>query len=265
MTLLNKNKEETEAVEVSDADIFSMFKLEGIFKKFALIVTVLLFMNINSGTPGAIGTESSASAMTVYQSPEDIYVNSVKLRIHTYLVSEVRGYIHRMAPESMLSAELLVSVCEDYDLDITFVMAQALLESHFGTRGKAATTNSVWNVGTYDNGIIKYTYDTPNESIEPYAKLLHDKYLMLGDSIDVNDKNIINLLQDRGYINYDGKRFASARGYEDAMRKLMVKIDMETSIGMLQGIRKMDETMILAFFGPPKENELDYTELYALN
>ncbi len=88
-------------------------------------------------------------------------------------------------------------------------------------------------------------------------------YLLLGDSIEFNDRNIINLLQDRGYINYDGKRFASAKGYENAMRKLMVKIDIETSIGMLQGIKEMKQGDILAFFGPVQE--LDYNSFYALN
>lgn len=266
MRLLNKNKEKTEATEVSEASIFSMFNLKGIFNKFALLLVALLFMNVNNGTPGAAAlNNNTVSSIAVQLSPEEVYVNSVKLRIHNYLVEEVSHYILKMAPTSTLNAETLVSVCEKYNLDIAFVMAQALLESHFGTKGKAATTNSVWNVGTYDNGKIIYTYDTPNESIEPYAKLLHNNYLMLGDSIDVNDKNIINLLQDRGYINHDGKRFASARGYEDAMRKLMVKIDMETSIGMLQGIRRMNNEKILAFFGPPEKEELDYTEFYALN
>jgi hypothetical protein len=58
------------------------------------------------------------------------------------------------------------------------------------------------------------------------------------------------LVQDRGYINYQGNRFASARGYENGMRKLMVKIDMETSISFYQDFLKLDDYEILSYFNP---------------
>jgi hypothetical protein len=171
-----------------------------------------------------------------------------------------------MAPENKLSSQLLVEKCLEYDTDIIFVLSQALLESHFGTKGKAAETNSVWNVGTFDNGQILYTYSHPDKSLEPYLKLVNDKYLIevttKGDTIY---KDLHHLVQDRGYTNYRGARFATARGYENGMRKLMVRIDMETSIAFYQSILKLEPHELLDLFGPARQDELDPTNFYAQN
>jgi hypothetical protein len=230
--------------------------------KILFFTALFSFATIAGSSPGG---DLPASAQTVQLSKSQIYVRSVKKRANDRLVNEVENYILKMAPESKLNSEVLVQICNYYDLDIIFVLAQGLLESHFGTRGKAKETNSVWNVGTYDNGKIIYRYDNPNESIEPYARLVHEKYLMLADSIQINDKGILELVQDRGYTNYNGRRFASANRYESSLRTLMVKIDMETSISMYQGISRMNEAEILAYFGPPSvEEEIDAFYLQAM-
>ena len=239
-------------------------KINNILFKF-LLVFLLLFANI-SGTPSISGTADAASIITVQKSEEDLYIESFHTRFKTMLIKEVHEYIIRMAPESKISPEHLVSKCLEYETDIVFVLSQGLLESHFGTKGKAAITNSVWNVGTYDDGQILYTYETPDESLEPYLRLLKDKYLInitvKGDTIY---KDLHHLVEDRGYINYRGQRFASARGYEDGLRKLMIKIDMETSISFYQDMISLERSEILAFFVNPMEEEIDYHNLQAMN
>ena len=110
-------------------------------------------------------------------------------------------------------------------------------------------TNSVWNVGTYDNGKVLYRYKDPNESLEPYLKLLSEKYLInvtaKGDTVY---KDLYHLVQDRGYKNVKGYRFASTRNYENGMRKLMLRISMETYIDFYQQIIEMPDEQIIAFF-----------------
>ena len=69
-------------------------------------------------------------------------------------------------------------------------------------------------------------------------------------------KDLHHLVLD-SYTNYDGKRFASAKGYENAMRKLMVKIDMETSISFYQNMLRMPGEQIVAYFNPELSNESD--------
>lgn len=139
---------------------------------------------------------------------------------------------------------------------IRYRLAQGILESHLGTKGIAKTTNSVWN-GTYDDGQILYTYGTPNESIEPYLALLKDKYLMkITSNGDTIQTGLHTLLDDRGYKNMHGNRFATARGYENALRKIIIKIDLETSISMHQSIANLKKEEILAYFGPINNKEL---------
>ena len=85
------------------------------------------------------------------------------------LVDEVQNYIDSIAPYSNLRAFELVENCEKYNIDIKFVLAQGEVESHFGTKGMASKTNSVWNVGAFDGYDLKHIrtkYNNPNQSIE---------------------------------------------------------------------------------------------------
>jgi len=255
-----KSRIEKGAEEVSEALL--KFNLKGAYKKVVLIIFLFLF-NVSVSTPGAMG-EGQETMTHPKETKEAMYIRTVKDKIETDLYNEVEKYILSMAPDSKLSSELLVDKCLEYKTDIIFVLAQALLESHFGTKGKAAATNSVWNVGTYDNGKILYTYDDPNQSLEPYLKLINEKYLInVTEKGDTIYRDIYHLTQDRGYINYDGKRFASARGYENALRKLMIRIDMETSINFYQGVLILPDDKLLAYFSPLTD-ELNSDQYVAL-
>ena len=125
------------------------------------------------------------------------------------LVNEVQNYITTIAPSSNLRGYAIVEECEEYNIDICFVLAQGEIESHFGTKGIAAKINSVFNVGIYDGLSIqeigeKYKCDYPNESIEPYLKLLNERYLVNKTEQDLMKK----------FIDKDGKRYASNPNYE---------------------------------------------------
>ena len=226
---------------------------------------VILLLFVNSVTTTSYNDNKGASAMTNQINPLDLYVSEVRDRFEERIIKEVETYIKKMAPESKLSADLLVEKCLEYNTDIIFVLAQGVLESHFGTKGLAEKTNSVWNVGAYDGQKPRNWYDSPDESLEPYLKLVNEKYLInitaQGDTIY---KDLYHLVEDRGYTNYAGKRFASARGYENAMRKFMVRIDMETSIGFYQNVLSLSNEELLAYFAPRRES-LDYRQFQAMN
>lgn len=125
------------------------------------------------------------------------------------LVNEVQNYISQIAPTSNLRGYALVEECEKYNVDICFVLAQGEIESHFGTKGMASKLNSIFNVGIYDNKTAeeingKYKFEYPNESIEPYLKLLTNRYLV--------DKTEEDLL--KKFVDIDNKRYASNPNYE---------------------------------------------------
>jgi len=126
------------------------------------------------------------------------------------LVDAVNDYIHIVAPNSLLSGVILVDECREFDIDIKLALAQGHQESHFGTQGLAAKTNSIWNVGafdslTYDEIHKKHVFSNPNQSIKPYLELLTTKYL-------TGNKTEEDLLQN--FVSIDGKRYASSSTYE---------------------------------------------------
>lgn len=154
------------------------------------------------------------------------YTDSVK----TQLITEVDTYINTIAPSSKLDGEIVVDKCCEYNVDITFVLAQGQIESHFGTAGTARKTNSVFNVGAYDgysatkqraNG---FGFSLPNESVEPYLILLTSNYLVNGKT--VNDLMYV-------YVNHLGMRYASDTRYEYMLRSVYNKINSKTNINSL--------------------------------
>jgi len=265
MEKLTINQFKQEAVKVSKALINkTRLTFMGTIKKGLLILLLLLF-NVNVITPGAGNSSPMITPETPKMTQEQMYVYAVKEKMKKGLIDEVNRYVNDISPNSKLSAEVIVEKCVEYETDIVFVLAQGLLESHFGTKGKAFETNSVWNVGTYDNGTILYTYDTPDESIEPYLKLVNEKYLTnVSAKGDTVHKDISHLLQDRGYVNYQNKRFASYKGYENGLRKLMINIDTRTSIKFYQEILTLPDSDLYAFFHP-EPYDIDYNEMLAQN
>ena len=126
------------------------------------------------------------------------------------LVQCIDSTIRVYAPTTCMNGLEILRQCEKYDVDIFFVLAQGHLESHFGTRGMALRTNSVFNVLAYDdksydaicsNGKYKH----PDLSLVPYLKLLKSRYLIDG-------KTETDLMVN--YVDVDGHRYASSKEYE---------------------------------------------------
>lgn len=127
------------------------------------------------------------------------------------LVQCVDSTMRIYAPTTCLNGITLLQKCEEYGVDIFFVLAQGHKESHFGTKGMASKTNSVFNVYAYDghnfNKINKKgKYEHPDLSIEPYLKLLKNRYM-------VDGKSEIDLMHN--YVDKDGNRYASSKEYEN--------------------------------------------------
>ena len=143
------------------------------------------------------------------------------------LVDEVQNYINTVAPTSNLRACILVDACEKYNIEVKFALAQGELESHFGTKGLASKTNSVWNVGAYDghtfSKIMNYKYSHPNESIEPYLKLLYERYLTYE-----TEEGLL-----KNFVDYNDNRFASDESYEERLRYKYKYISNNTQIDSL--------------------------------
>lgn len=127
------------------------------------------------------------------------------------LVDLTQHYIDSVAPNSGLRALILVENCEKYGIPITFALAQGEIESHFGTKGLAFRTNSIWNVGAYDGhdySSISHKFSNPNDSVVPYLDLLTANYLP--------GKTVEDLLD--SFVDINGNRYASDKYYETKLK-----------------------------------------------
>lgn len=182
--------------------------LIGVFL-FVIIISVILCFKTQS-----IKTEQPY-ALRIYRDNIEIYYEGARAKF----IKEIDLVIREAAPTTCMNGLAILNGYEEYGVDIFFVLAQGHIESHFGTRGMAARTNSVFNVYAYDG--LKYAdinrrgkYEHPDLSIIPYLKLLRDQYI-------VDGKTEIDLMHN--YVNKDGKRYASNEQYETLLTNMYNK------------------------------------------
>lgn len=138
------------------------------------------------------------------------------------LVDVIDSYIREIAPSSLMNGLALVNKCDEYNMDLFFVVAQAQVESSFATTGLGQKMNSAFNVKAYDGKGSKHMdkHSHPDESIEPYIKLLKNDYLY--DVSTGETKTEMDLMNN--YVNFEGKRYASNPEYERMMLSTYKKL-----------------------------------------
>ena len=188
-------------------------KLQKLFfnwkKRMVASMITLIFMG--SILPVLISPPANSSSYVKDDGPSLISYAQMEQQDRS-LELEVLSYIDDNSFGSKMNAKKFINACYNENFDIILALSQAQIESHFGTRGIAARTNSVFNVGTFDNGVILYRYSHPNSSIYPYISLMKKSYL-------VNNKSAKDLLKPRSFVNYRGSRYASLKAYEYRVKK----------------------------------------------
>jgi len=193
-------------------------------KKLLLVVLLLVSFDLKNK---AISISSPQKIEFKILTEEEIQNTYFKF------VEEVDAYITKYSPTSKMSAKNLVDVCLEHDMDVVLAMSQAHVESFFGTVGIASRTNSVFNVGTFDDGTILYRYKHPDYSVEPYVSLMKRRYL-------IEEKTAQDLLKPKSFVNNRGKRYATLRFYEYRVSNVYSRIKQNTNIDSLQNVVKSD-------------------------
>ena len=213
-------------------------------KKFWQVIFVIIGFIITVVATSYVATEHDKSNYDPANYVRDVHVHRLESKFDASreaLAVEVDKYINAVAPTAVLDALNIIDLCSEYNVDIRLVLVQGHVESHFATKGTAARTNSVFNVGAYDgdsaNKQIKngFGYKHPDYSIEPYLKLLTTSYL-------VNGKTELDLINK--FVNSEGKRYASAANYEEMLKERWEKIDSVADITSKYEDYKMYKLML---------------------
>ena len=196
------------------------------------IIALMLAISINTFASGPGGTYEGQPIVENIDNKDErrIEVDNIIDSLRSDIIVELDSYMDAIAPHNNVDPEVMFDMCITYEIDPVFVLAQGQIESHYATKGTAARTKSIFNVGAYDghsaarqqrNG---FGFKTSTESIEPFLILLTSDYL-------VNGKTTDDLL--RNYVNHLGMRYASNPRYEQMLRSVCNKISNSTSINSL--------------------------------
>ena len=210
--------------DISKSDVI---KILGISFVPAVIVCLFMINQVTTSINERLKEMYPYSVM-IQHSNNKLHMKHVKCD----LVDAVDAHIKSVAPSSCLNALAVVNACDEYGADLIFVLAQGQIESHYGTKGIASKTNSVFNVHSFDgvpaDQIIKSGkgYAHPDFSVRPYLDLLQRRYL-------VDGKTERDMFQ--SFVDSSGNRYASAENYEQTLLDTYVKIQTTTKIDSLVG------------------------------
>ena len=189
------------------------------FRKVLKYVVLGLFFGLISFT---VHTISTVKERHYFEKNYVFEVYRQNLELDYYgakdtLTDAIDSYIREVAPSSVMNGIAFVNKCDEYNMDLFFVIAQAQVESTFATKGLGQKMNSAFNVKAYDGKGTKHMdkYHHPDESIEPYMMLVKKYYMS-------DSKTEMDLLAN--YVDCNNKRYASNPDYESMMLSTYKKL-----------------------------------------
>lgn len=212
-------------------------------KKMVFFIAIVVAIGIGVGFLTSYVIDTTKSQIEC-EHTRDVYVHRLESKFDASreaLAVEVDKYIKTVAPTSVVDALNLIDLCSEYNVDLRLALVQGHLESHFATKGTAARTYSIFNVGAFDGHSAEkqkkngYGYKHPDYSVEPYLKLLTTDYL-------VDGKTELDLLNK--FVNKNGKRYASSTTYESMLKDRWEKIDEIANITQTYETYKMYKLML---------------------
>lgn len=201
-------------------------------KKKALTLAAAVFLGfgittgIHCDEPLHAITNNTSMVVAIMESKND-FIQNYDLKVDAvrhYMVSTVKT--QRKNPNDIkLSPEKIVELAHKEKFDIPLLLAQAHIESCFGMSKRARKTNSVFAIGSYDNGKNKRVYKTQDDCITDYINIINNRYLSQYNG------NVELLLRPGNFKTSRGKcRYASNPSYETTVKNIRNKIIAEYPI-----------------------------------
>jgi len=137
--------------------------------------------------------------------------------------SQIQSFIDaKSGGNAPITAKDIIDVSAKYNLPVELILAQGAMESNFGTKGRAARTNNIFNVGNVTSGdtmrkdspeqkAASKEFDSWIEGLDAYASLMSRRYAPDGDWTKLLDN----------FVNDEGSRYATAPGYEESLKKMI--------------------------------------------
>lgn len=176
-------------------------------KFFVILIVIFVFVSINSYSKIDIVQIDNTNT-------EQEYLELKYSETINSLYFTIDEYINNITTNHNLDIYHIINLCEKNNYDIVFLLAQAQLESHFGTKGEARKTKSMFNV-------IWCKYNNVNDSVEPYIELINRKYLSNGRT----SKDLL-----KNFTDIYNHRYAEDPLYEKKLTNIYNKIITNTSI-----------------------------------
>jgi hypothetical protein len=193
----------------------------------AISVILLAIAKLNTNSEEKEELAKFAKKMEIYQDSirkEDSVAKARLDSVFSMKVEACKNYMEYALKNqgytlksTKLDPEQLVKICDENDFSLPFTMAIANLESCFGANKRAQKTNSVFSVGSWDNGENKHFYSDPNESIQPFIDLIKKDYI-------TGEKSLEDLLKKNSFVNRNGDRYASLGNYESQVKSIINRI-----------------------------------------
>ena len=161
------------------------------------------------------GGENGDNTISLEKAQADSIFNKKVEAVKEYMAYAAKNV--NLNPENIkISPEKIVASCDETGFDLPLLMAQAHMESCFGLAPRAQKTNSVFSIGSYDNGKNASIYSTQDDSIAPYIKIVQNDYL--------RDRSIEDMLSPGNFTNKNNHRYASAKNYESNINSIRNRI-----------------------------------------
>lgn len=164
-------------------------------------------LNFNKGGGGSNERETIEELNLLYK-PTNLINQPQKI------TTIINKYSNNKSP---LTAEDYIKVARDTGVPVDLLLAQGMVESNFGTQGRAVRTKNVGNVGNTDSGAAEYK-SSWREGLYRQALLLKNEYYVQ------NQNDVQRMLDTRFKRPKKGGHYASAKDYHIKVSKALEKL-----------------------------------------